>query len=220
MTRPTLIIGNKNYSSWSLRPYLALSMPGIPFDEKLIRFGEPAFSRAVKKHSRAGLVPILLHNDLVINDTLAIIEYAAETWPSKGIWPKGISARAVARSICAEMHAGFGALRSACPMNLRRPHKLPPNGITEAVARNVARIEEMWSDCRKDYGRDGPFLFGKWSAADAMFTPVASRFETYMIPVKPQTRAYMEAVLTTHAFLEWKKEAVKETWVYADDEVD
>jgi glutathione S-transferase len=220
MTRPTLIIGNKNYSSWSLRPYMMLAMAGIPFDEQMIHFGEPAFSRAVKKHSKAGLVPVLLHNDLVINDTLAIIEYAAETWPAKGIWPKSISARALARSVSAEMHAGFRALRSACPMNLRRPVKLPPGGISEAVAKDVARIEQIWVDCRKDYGRDGPFLFGKFSAADAMFTPVVARFETFAIPVRPESQEYMDAVLNTQAFLAWKKDSAKETWVYAEDEVD
>jgi glutathione S-transferase len=220
MTKPTLIIGNKNYSSWSLRPYLALSMAGIAFEEKLIRFGEPAFSRAVKKYNKAGLVPVLLHNGLAINDTLAIIEYAAETWPAKGIWPKSKAARAMARSVSAEMHAGFGALRSACPMNLRRAVKRPPGGISEAVAKDVARIEQLWAECRKTHGKGGPFLFGKFSAADAMFTPVASRLETFAIPVKRETRKYMDAVLNTQAFLAWKKDSEKETWVVAIDEVD
>ncbi len=221
MTKPTLIVGNKNYSSWSLRPYMALSMAGIPFAEELIRFGEPQFSKQVRKISKAGQVPILLHNDLVINDSLAIVEYTAETWPAKGLWPKYIPARAKARSVSAEMHAGFRGLRNACPMNLRRPAKLPPGGITDAVAKDVARIEELFAECREEFGGDdGPFLFGRFCAADAMFTPVVSRLETFAVPVKPNTRAYMNAILTTKAFLQWKEDSAKETWIVSDDEVD
>ena len=124
MSHPILVIGNKNYSSWSLRPWMALKMAGIPFDEEMIRFGEPRFTREVKKISKAGQVPILLHNDLVINDSLAIIEYAAETWPTKGIWPKYIPARAMARSPAAEMHAGFGALRIGLPDEFAAPTQI------------------------------------------------------------------------------------------------
>jgi glutathione S-transferase len=220
MTKPTLIIGNKNYSSWSLRPYMALSMAGIAFEEKMVRFGEPRFSREVKKISKAGQVPILLHNGLMINDTLAIIEYSAETWPDKNIWPKNKAARAMARSAAAEMHAGFSALRNACPMNLRRDVKLPPGGVSSAVAKNLARIEQLWADCRKAHGKGGPFLFGKFSAADAMFTPIASRLETFALPVKKETRAYMQAVLNTPAFLQWKEDSKAEKWIVAEDEVD
>ncbi len=220
MTKATLIIGNKNYSSWSLRPYMALSMAGIPFDEEMIRFGEPRFSRAVKKISKAGQVPILLHNDMVINDSLAIIEYAAETWPAKGIWPKHIPARVVARSVSAEMHSGFRGIRSACPMNLRRPIKLPPGGITEAIAKDVSRLETLWADCREAFGDKGPFLFGAFCAADAMFTPVVSRLETFAIPVKKATRDYMDAVLSTKAFVRWKDESKSEKWIVPEDEVD
>ncbi len=220
MTKATLIIGNKNYSSWSLRPYMALSMAGIPFDEEMIRFGEPRFSRAVKKISKAGQVPILLHNDMVINDSLAIIEYAAETWPAKGIWPKHIPARAVARSVSAEMHSGFRGIRSACPMNLRRPIKLPPGGINEAIAQDVARLETLWADCREAFGDKGPFLFGAFCAADAMFTPVVSRLETFAIPVKKATRDYMDAVLSTKAFVRWKEDSKSEKWIVPIDEVD
>jgi glutathione S-transferase len=220
MTKPTLIIGNKNYSSWSLRPYMALSMAGIPFDEKMIRFGEPRFTREVKKTSKAGQVPILLHNGLMINDSLAIIEYAHETWPAKNVWPKNKAARAKARSVAAEMHAGFRGIRSACPMNLRREKKLPPGGISEAIAKDVARIEQLWADCRKDFGKGGPFLFGKFSAADAMFTPIASRLETFAIPISKTTRAYMNAILATPAFVKWKAESASEKWIVAEDEVD
>ena len=220
MTKPTLIIGNKNYSSWSLRPYLALSMAGIPFDEKMIRFGEPRFTREVRKFSKAGQVPILLHNGLVVNDSLAIVEYAHETWGAKNVWPKNKAARAKARSVSAEMHAGFRGIRSACPMNLRREKKLPPGGITEAIAKDVARLEQLWAECRKDYGKGGPFLFGKFSAADAMFTPVVSRLETFAIPVSKPTRAYMEAILSTPVFAKWKTESAAENWIVPEDEVD
>jgi glutathione S-transferase len=220
MTKPTLIIGNKNYSSWSLRPYLALSMARIPFEEKMIRFGEPRFSKAVKKISKAGQVPILLHNGLVINDSLAIIEYAAETWPSKPIWPKSKAARAKAHSISAEMHSGFRDFRNACPMNIRRDIKLPPNGISDGVANNIARIEQIWADCRKEFGKGGPFLFGKFSAADAMFTPIAARLRTFAIPVDNVTEAYVKAVLTTPAYLKWKAESASEKWIVPEDEVD
>lgn len=220
MTKATLIIGNKNYSSWSLRPYMALSMAGIPFHEELIRFGEPRFSREVKKISKAGQVPILLHNDIVINDSLAIIEYAAENWPAKGVWPKSIPARAMARSASAEIHAGFRGLRNACPMNLRRPVKLPPGGITDAIAKDVARLEALWADCREAFGGKGQFLFGAFCAADAMFTPVVSRLETFAIPVKKATRDYMDAVLSTKAFVRWKEESKSEKWIVPEDEVD
>jgi glutathione S-transferase len=220
MTKPTLIIGNKNYSSWSLRPYMALAMAGIPFDEKMIKFGEPRFTRSVKKISKAGQVPILLHNGVMINESLAIIEYAAETWPKKSIWPTNKAARAKARSVSSEMHAGFRAIRSACPMNLRRPVKLPPGGTSQAVAKDVARIEEIWADCRKNYGKGGPFLFGKFSAADAMFTPVVARLETFAIPVSKTSRAYMKAILATPAFAKWKAESTKEKDIVPEDEVD
>jgi glutathione S-transferase len=223
MRKPLLIIGNKNYSSWSLRPYMVLSMAGIPFDEELIRFGEPDFSRAVTKISSAGQVPILLHNDIVINDSMAIIEYAAETWPSKGIWPKNIDARAKARSACAEMHSGFHAIRSACPMNLRRPKKLPPGGVTDAMMKNLTRLETLWAECRKTYGKPGsygPFLFGRFCAADAMFMPMATRIDTFQLPVNDEARAYVDALLETPAFQEWKADSESEKWIVPEDEVD
>lgn len=220
MAKPVLVIGNKNYSSWSLRPYMVLAMAGIPFEEKLIRFGEPRFSRAVKRISGAGQVPILLHKGNTVWDTLAIIEYIAETWPKKGVWPASPAARAMARSAAAEMHAGFGALRSACPMNLRRPPKLPPGGMTPAIQKNVDRLETLWRQARKAHGRGGPFLFGKFSAADAMFTPIVTRLHTFAIPVAKDTEAYMQAIMDTHAFQAWQNAAAKEKWIVPEDEVD
>ena len=220
MSKPTLIIGNKNYSSWSLRPYMALTMAEIPFDEKMIRFGEPRFSREVKKISAAGRVPVLLHKGRVIWDSLAIIEYSAETWPNKNIWPKDAAARAMARSVSAEMHAGFGALRNACPMNLRRDKKPPPGGMSSGVLADIKRLETLWADCRKKYGKGGPFLFGKFTAADAMFTPVAARIDTFMLPVKPETQKYLNALLATAAFQQWKAASQHEKWIVPVDEVD
>ncbi len=218
MTKPLLIIGNRNYSSWSLRPYMALKQAEIPFDEKLVRFGEPQFSKAVKRYSKAGLVPVLIHKNRTIWDSLAILEYVAETWPQKSLWPKKAAARAFARSMCAEMHSGYRALRKACPMNIRRPPKPVP--MNDAIVKDIARIQSLWADARKNYGKGGPFLFGKFSNADAMFAPVASRFRTFDIPLSITSKSYVEAVLSTQAYESWKTEALKEKWIVSEDEVD
>jgi glutathione S-transferase len=220
LAKPVLVIGNKNYSSWSLRPYMMLVMAGIPFDEKMIRFGEPAFGIAVRKVSAAARVPVLLHSGNTVWDSLAIMEYLADTFPKKVIWPKNKKARALARSAAAEMHSSYGALRNACPMNLRRAVKLPPGGVADAVRKDVDRIEGLWAQCRKTFGKGGPFLFGKFSAADAMFAPVVARLQTFAIPVKPDTRRYMTAIMETAAFQNWKTAAMKETWIVPEDEVD
>jgi glutathione S-transferase len=149
---------------------------------------------------------------------LAIFEYLAERFPQTQLWPADAAARAHARSIVAEMHAGFSALRGECPMNLWRPVK--PASLSAAATGDVARIDAMWADCRKRFGRDGPFLFGRFTAADAMYAPVASRFETYAVHVGPESRAYMQAVLSLPAFLAWKEAGVRETWVLPEDEPD
>ncbi len=218
MAKPLLVIANKNYSSWSLRPYMALAMAGIPFDEKMIAFGEPRFGKEARKISSAGKVPILVHGKTVIWDSLAILEYLAETYPEKSLWPKSKSARAMARSVCSEMHSSYQALRNACPMNLRRPPKTI--ALSDAVMANVERIESVWRECRKAYGKGGKFLFGKFSNADAMFAPVVSRLETFAILVAKDTRTYMDAVLSTKAFQMWKTAALLETAIVPEDEVD
>jgi glutathione S-transferase len=218
MAKPILYIGNRNYSSWSLRPHMALAMAGIEFETNLIRLGEPEFSRKVKRISSAGLVPILVHNDITIWDTISILEYIAETWPKKNLWPANKKARALARSASAEMHSGFGKLRNACPMNIRRPKKPVP--FSQGVLADVARLETLWSQCRKEFGKGGPFLFGKFSNADAMFAPVVSRLETFDFKVKPDTRKYMDAVLNCTAFKQWQSLALKEKWIVPEDEVD
>jgi glutathione S-transferase len=218
MAKLHLIIGNKNYSSWSLRPWLAMTMAALPFDETIIPLDTPSTKKQIAKHSGAGRVPILHHGKIRIWETLAILEYLAETFPGKNLWPKAKAARAVARAISNEMHAGFSNLRNACPMNLRRPQK--PVMLNDETRADIARIEEIWRDCRKTYGKGGKFLFGKFSNADAMFAPVVTRFETYAIPVAKDTRAYMDAVLATKAFQKWRSAALKETWIVPHDEVD
>jgi glutathione S-transferase len=218
MAKPILYIGNRNYSSWSLRPYMALAMAGIDFDIKQIRFGEPEFSRKVKRISSAGLVPVLVHDGITIWDSLAILEYAAETWPRKNFWPSNKKARAMARSASAEMHSSFRNIRNDCPMNIRRPKKVIP--VSQGVLKEVTRIESLWAQCRKEFGKGGPYLFGKFSNADAMFAPVVSRLETFDFKVKPETRRYMDAVLGSAAFVEWQRLALKEKWIVPEDEVD
>ena len=218
MAKLNLIIGNKNYSSWSLRPWLAMTMAGIEFDETLILLDTPDTKKQIAEHSKAGRVPILRHGNAAIWDTLAILEYLAETFPEKNLWPRAKAARAMARAVSNEMHAGFSSLRNACPMNLRRPQK--PVMLNDATRADIARIEEIWRDCRKIYGKGGKFLFGRFCNADAMFAPVVTRFETYAIPVAKDSRDYMDAVMATKAFQKWKSAALKETWIVAHDEVD
>jgi glutathione S-transferase len=218
MAKPLLIIGNKNYSSWSLRAYMALAQPGIPFEEQLIHFGDPKFKEKVGRYSKAGLVPVLKHNDIVVWESLAILEYIAEAWPKKQLWPKNKSARAFARSMCSEMLANFRALRNECPMNIRRAPK--PLIFSDGVKEDISRIDELWSTARKAYGKGGPFLFGKFSLADAMFAPVASRIATYEIPVSKLAQNHVDALLSTHAFETWKQAALNEPWIVPEDEVD
>lgn len=218
MSKLHLVIGNKNYSSWSLRPWMALSMAGIPFRETVILLDTPETASLIGQHSAAGRVPVLHHGRQTVWESLAIMEYLAELFPEKHLWPKPVSARAVARSISNEMHAGFSALRNACPMNIRRPRKPVPLG--DAAGRDIARIEQIWRECRAKFGKGGKFLFGRFSIADAMYTPVVSRFETYAVPVAAETRAYMDAILATTAFRSWKDAALQESWIVPSDEVD
>lgn len=193
-----LVIGNKNYSSWSMRPWVLMRAAGIDFEERKLRFDldpDSAFRRAVAAVSPAGLVPVLVDDGFPVWDTLAIVEYLHDRFPDRGVWPADVRARARARSNCAEMHAGFGALRSHCPMNIEA--SLPEVGAKvwaeqAAVRQNVVRIESMWADALAAHG--GPFLFGAFSAADAYFAPVVMRFATYALPVSDATRAYMARV--------------------------
>jgi glutathione S-transferase len=217
MSMCTLIIGNRNYSSWSLRGWLATSQSGIDFETELVRLSEPGSHAALLSHSPAGRVPVLRHDERVVWDSLAIIEYLAELCPDAALWPADADARATARSIAAEMHAGFAALRTNMPMNLRKA--LPGKGRGPGVADDIARIGAIWREARGRFGQDGPFLFGRYSAADAMYTPVAARFRTYGVALDPRCQAYADAVLDWPAFLAWQKEALEEPWIIPDDEV-
>jgi glutathione S-transferase len=215
-----LVIGNKCYSSWSLRPWILMTELGIAFDEITVPLDQPDTKARLLAHSPGGKVPILKDGDVTVWESLAIMDYLADVRPDLAVWPREGAARAVARSIAAEMHAGFQALRSACPMNLGK--KYPQRDRGEAVGRDVARISAMWRDAREHFGAvaGGPFLFGTFGAADAMYAPVVARLETYSIPVDAPVRAYMDAVMATSAFRAWREAALKETWVLAHDEVD
>ena len=214
MDKLVLFIGNRNYSSWSMRAWMALEGSGIPFEDVLIPFDFAAGNPEIKAISPTGLVPFLRHGSLNIWETLSIIEYAAELFPDAGVWPKDREARSLARSISAEMHAGFRALRGACPMNMRRaPGKID---LPDGVAPDVARIEAIWRDCLAKSG--GPFLFGAFSAADAMFAPVVSRFETYALDVSQQTQDYMATMMAHPYWVKWRDMALAEPWVVPEDE--
>jgi glutathione S-transferase len=213
----TLVIGNRNYSSWSLRGWLAASLSGIAFETALVRLSEPGSHAALLRHSPAGRVPVLRHDRRVVWDSLAIIEYLAELCPQAGLWPADPNARAMARSIAAEMHAGFAALRASMSMNLRKA--LPGKGRGPGVALDIERIGALWRDARGRFGGAGPFLFGRYCAADAMYAPVATRFRTYGVELDPTCQAYVDAVLAWPAFLAWQKEALQEPWIIPEDEV-
>ncbi len=217
MSEPKLVIGNKRYSSWSLRPWLVMTHFGLPFEEVAVLLDTPQFKPTVLRWSPAGKVPCLVDGDIRVHETLAIIEYLAETHPESAIWPRDRAARALARALANEMHAGFMGLRSACPMNLRRRFAFKDRGA--AATADVARIVAAWRDARARFGAAGPFLFGAFSAADAMFAPVVTRLDTYAWPVEADIRAYMDAVLTLPAFLAWKAGADAETEIVAADEV-
>ncbi len=214
----TLIIGNKNYSSWSLRPWLAMKVAGIPFEEIVIPLYEAGSRAQVLKYSPAGKVPVLIDGEQVIWESLAILEYLAEKFPKANIWPAEPRARSYARSVAAEMHAGFQALRKNCPMNLWLPVKQRPQ--PDDVMENVRRIDALWSDCRARFGKDRPFLFGDFCAADAMFAPVVSRLHSYGLAVGEASQAYMNAVLALPAFAEWRAAALRESWVMQHNEPD
>ena len=213
-----LLIGNKNYSSWSLRPWIAMKVAGIPFEETVIPLYEPGSRERVLVVSPTGKVPALADGDTHVWESLAILEYLAERFPHAALWPPDGRARAHARAIAAEMHAGFASLRRHCPMNMRRMGK--PRDLTPEVAADVRRIDALWTDSRARFGAGGPFLFGSFGAADAMYAPIVSRFQSYAIEVGPEPRRYMEAVTALPAWAEWRSEALKEPWVMPGNELD
>src|SRR5580704_6094905 len=211
-----LIIGNKNYSSWSLRPWLAMKVAGITFEETLISLDALDFKVQVTARSGAGKVPVLIDGDTHVWESLAILEYLAERFPA--LWPKQERARAHARAIAAEMHAGFLPLRRHLPMNIRRRVKLRP--LDQGTAADAARIDAIWNECRAQFGGGGPFLYGAFCAADAMYAPVVWRFHTYVVEVSAASRAYMDAIIALPASVEWREAARREPWVLSHDEVD
>jgi glutathione S-transferase len=213
-----LIIGNKNYSSWSMRPWFALTVAGIPFEETVISLDAPDFKPRLLAESPAGKVPVLIDGDTHVWESLAILEYLAERFPQAKLWPADAAARAHARAISSEMHAGFLPLRRACPMNMWRP--VMTREYADDVQANVARVDATWSDCRARFGAGGPFLFGHFTAADAMYAPVVARFHTYGLPASAASRAYMRTVMDLPAWRAWHEAALKESWVLPGNEPD
>src|SRR3954454_2806542 len=207
-----LVIGNKNYSSWSMRPWVAMRAAHIAFDEVFIPlYTNVADKNRILSFTRSGKVPALVDGDVTVWDSLAIIEYLAERFPQAGLWPEDRARRAHARSISAEMHSGFSALRTECGMNLHRPIR----AITlSADARaDVARVQQIWMECRERYGKLGLFLFGSFGGADAMFAPVVHRFRSYAIQVEPEVQVYMETMMALPAFREWTRAGLAETLI-------
>ena len=207
-----LVIGNKNYSSWSMRPWLALRANDIAFDEIFIPlYTGDADKQRILNFTHSGKVPALIDGDVTIWDSLAIIEYLAERFPEKRLWPEHPASRAHARSISAEMHSGFVALRNECGMNLHRP--VGAIALSDDARANIARVQQIWTECRGRSGKLGPFLFGSFGGADAMFAPVVHRFRSYAIDVTPPVQSYMDAMMALPAFREWTRGGLAETLV-------
>jgi len=207
-----LVIGDKLYSTWSMRPWLVLKRLGVAFDEIPVKLRQTTTKEAIAAHSPSGQVPVLKDGDVVLWDSLAICEYLADRFPEARLWPGDLTARAFARAAAAEMHGGFASLRGECPMDLALTEVAT---LSEATQVNVRRIVRLWSDLRGRFGAGGPFLMGEWSIADAFYTPVASRFRTYGVHLSDYgdlgpAGAYCEALLGTPEFLEWKRGALAE----------
>ena len=211
----TLVIGNKNYSTWSLRAWLFMKHAGVEFQEILVPLDTPETREQLERYGPSGRVPVLRQGTLCVWDSLAICEYIAEL-SGRG-WPQAREARAVARSVCAEMHSGFTTLRSLWPMNARARNRR--TAVTGALAADIERIDEIWNDCRSRFGSGGPWLFGDYSVADAMYAPAVLRFNTYGAHISQTARWYMASVLEDAALQEWLQAAKQEPWTIAADEV-
>ncbi len=209
MAKLTLVIGNKNYSSWSLRPWLALVHTGEAFEEVVIPLYQEHSKREILKHSPSGKVPVLLHGERAIWESLAICEYLAETFPAASLWPEDAAARAHARTVASEMHAGFLVLRQTMPMNIRA--RRPQSWFPPDVRHDIERLTAIWDECRRTYGQRGPFLFGAFSNADAMFAPVVTRFQTYGVKVSGAAGEYMSTMLALPSMKRWTEQAIAET---------
>jgi len=206
----TLVIGNKNYSSWSLRPWLAMKQAGVPFAEEQILLQRPETERDIRRYSPSGRVPCLIDGALTVFDSLAICEYVNERFANGVLWPLDVSSRAHARSVAAEMHSSFAALRTHMPMDIRaRQSDRGATALTRAdVALDVARIQEVWTTCLNE---GGPMLFGGFSIADAFYAPVVTRFATYGVKLSPLLAAYSENILMLPAMKQWSAAAAAET---------
>ncbi len=205
-----LVLANKAYSSWSMRPWMVLKHFEIRFEEIVIPMNRPETHAEMLKHAPSGKCPSLHDGTISVWDSLAIIEYLAETYPIFPIWPRGSEARAVARALSAEMHSGFMALRRECPMNIRRPRRSIK--VSDEALADAKRIDEAFNDARARFGSSGTFLFGDFTAADAMFAPVVNRFDTYELPVSDTTRTYMAAMKALPAWQQWERDALAEPW--------
>lgn len=216
MKQLKLAIANKNYSSWSMRPWVLLTQAGIAFEEIQLKFSDEAAVCGVEPYSPTRQVPVLMVEGEPVWDSLAICEAVAELFPDKRLWPEVARARQIARSICAEMHAGFRSLRDAMPMNMRA--SLPGRGMSPEVQKDIDRIAEIWESCRSRYGAGGELLFGQFTVADAFYAPVASRFLTYAVSLPPVAQRYADALLTLPAVRDWMAQARRETeFVRADE---
>lgn len=202
-----LVIANKNYSSWSMRPWVAMKAFGIPFTEIPVTLGDDDTGRQIAQYSAAGRVPVLIAGDVTVWDSLAICEYLAEQFPEKHLWPTNVAARATARSICAEMHSGFTDLRSAMWMNIRAD--FTGKGRTPGAQADIGRISEIWETCLAEFGHH-QYLFGDFSIADAYYAPVVMRFRTYAVALAPALQAYCERIVAHPAVAQWMTEAVAE----------
>ena len=209
MPTATLVIGDCRYSSWSLRAWIALRIAGIDFEVERIRLYQPDSKAKILKHSAAGTVPILKQGSLVVSESLAICEYAAELAPQARLWPVDRDVRAHARSVATEMHGGFPAVRQSLPMNFGRRAKRTP-ALGDDARAQVARIESLWTSCRRRRPAGGPFLFGHFTVADAMYAPVVSRFQTYGVPLGPDAQTYADAMGKLPAMQEWGADAARE----------
>ena len=206
-----LVIGSKNFSSWSLRGWLALEHVGAPYEEILISFGDPDWRERIRRHSPSGKVPYLIDGALGIWDSLAIVEYLHEKFPAAQLWPRDAATRAHARSVVAEMHSGFAALREHMPMDLQE--NAPGKGHVPAALADAARVMEIWRDCRSRHAAAGPYLFGAFSAADCFYAPVVFRFLSYGVPLDATARAYCDALLAHPSVKKWRAAGLQEPHV-------
>jgi glutathione S-transferase len=204
----TLVIGSKRWSSWSLRPWLALKQAGIPFKEVLIHLRQPDTRARILEYCPTGKVPVLIDGRETVWDSLAILDYAALRFPDAKLWPTELSAYALAKSISAEMHSGFAAIRRELSMDIGAERPTP--GLSDEVQGELDRLQAIWRDARTRFGGAGPFLFGRFTNADAMYAPVATRLRTYQVAVDPVSLAYMNTMLALPAMKEWYRAAVKE----------